>query len=67
MEGKRVGSEEALTCNPHLGSASRETRDKIATMAATNAIAMLKKEQAPNIVNPEVYQTDAYRRRIKAS
>jgi glyoxylate reductase len=52
---------------PHLGSASRETRDKMATMAATNALAMLKKEKAPNTVNPEVYQTDAYRRRIKAS
>jgi glyoxylate reductase len=52
---------------PHLGSASRETRDKMATMAATNALSMLKKEKAPNTVNPEVYQTDAYRRRIKAS
>jgi hypothetical protein len=28
---------------------------------------MLKKEKAPNTANPEVYQTDAYRRRIKAS
>jgi glyoxylate reductase len=52
---------------PHLGSASRETRDKMATMAATNAVSMLKKEKAPNTVNPEVYHTDAYRRRIKAS
>jgi glyoxylate reductase len=52
---------------PHLGSASQETRDKMAVMAATNALAMLKKEKAPNTVNPEVYQTDAYRRRIKGS
>jgi len=50
---------------PHLGSASRETRDKMATMAATNALAMLKKEKAPNTVNPEVYHTEAYRRRIR--
>jgi glyoxylate reductase len=49
---------------PHLGSASRETRDKMATMAATNALSLLKKEKAPNTVNPEVYHTDAYRRRI---
>ena len=49
---------------PHLGSASRETRDKMATMAAANALALLKKEKAPNTVNPEVYQTDAYRHRI---
>jgi glyoxylate reductase len=52
---------------PHLGSASRETRDKMATMAATNAIAMLKKEKALNTVNPEVYQTEAYLNRIKPS
>jgi glyoxylate reductase len=49
---------------PHLGSASRETRDKIATMAATNALYLLKKEKAPNTINTEVYDTDAYRRRI---
>ena len=50
---------------PHLGSASRETRDKMATIAATNALALLKKEKAPNTVNPEVYGTDAYLCRIK--
>jgi glyoxylate reductase len=52
---------------PHLGSASRETRDKMATMAAINALSLLKKEKAPNTVNPEVYHTDAYRRRIGIS
>jgi glyoxylate reductase len=52
---------------PHLGSASRETRDKMATMAATNALAFLKKEEAPDTVNPEVYHTDAYRYRISLS
>jgi glyoxylate reductase len=52
---------------PHLGSASRETRDKMATMAATNALALLRKERAPNTVNPEVYDTHAYRHRIGAS
>lgn len=52
---------------PHLGSASRETRDKMATMAATNALSLLKKEKAPDTVNPEVYGTEAYRRRIGVS
>jgi glyoxylate reductase len=51
---------------PHLGSASRETRDKMATMAATNALALLKKEEAPNTVNPEVYDTPAYHHRIES-
>jgi len=45
---------------PHLGSASRGTRDKMATMAASNAVAMLRGETAPNCVNPEVYESDAY-------
>lgn len=49
---------------PHLGSATRATRDKMATMAATNATAMLRGERAPNCVNPEVYDLDAYRRRV---
>jgi glyoxylate reductase len=48
---------------PHLASASRETRDKMATMAATNALALLKGEKAPNTVNPEVYETAAYQSR----
>jgi len=45
---------------PHLGSASRGTRDKMATMAADNVLAMLRDEKAPNCVNPEVYETAAY-------
>ena len=50
---------------PHLASASHQTRDKMATMAATNALALLKGEKAPNTVNPEVYETQSYRTRIK--
>ena len=45
---------------PHLGSASRGTRDKMATVAATNAIAMLRGERAPNCVNADVYDSSAY-------
>ena len=45
---------------PHLGSASRGTRDEMAIMAANNAIAMLRGEPAPNCVNPEVYDTVEY-------
>ncbi|MGZ3605720.1 MAG: 2-hydroxyacid dehydrogenase [Thermodesulfobacteriota bacterium] len=50
---------------PHLGSASRETRDKMATMAAMNALSLLKKEKALNTVNPEVYDTKSYHQRIE--
>jgi glyoxylate reductase len=48
---------------PHLGSSTRGTRDRMATMAATNAVAMLEGAPAPNCVNPEVYETTAYRER----
>jgi glyoxylate reductase len=48
---------------PHIASATQETRDKMASMAATNTIAHLRRQRAPNIVNPEVYETTAYRER----
>lgn len=52
---------------PHIASASRDTRDRMASMAATNAVAHLRGEPAPNVVNPDVYATDAYRARRSAA
>lgn len=49
---------------PHIASASRDTRGKMASMAATNAVSHLRRERAPNAVNPQVYETDSYRARI---
>ncbi|MBW2276176.1 MAG: D-glycerate dehydrogenase [Deltaproteobacteria bacterium] len=40
---------------PHLGSASVQTRSKMAAMAAANLLAGLRDERLPNCVNPEVY------------
>ncbi len=40
---------------PHIASASRATRDKMAMMAVQNLIAGLKGERLPNCVNPQVY------------
>jgi glyoxylate reductase len=40
---------------PHIASASKLTRDKMALMAAENLIAGLKGNRLPNCVNPEVY------------
>ncbi len=40
---------------PHLGSASKHTRDMMAFLAAKNLIAGLKGERLPNCVNKEVY------------
>jgi glyoxylate reductase len=48
---------------PHIASASHDTRDRMAVMAAENVIAHQRGERAPNVVNPEVYDTAAYRAR----
>ena len=41
---------------PHIASASFQTRNKMAAMAAANLIAGLKGERLPNCVNPQVYE-----------
>ena len=41
---------------PHIGSASIETRTKMAVTAAQNCIAALKGERPPNLVNPDVLE-----------
>ena len=38
---------------PHLGSATVETRTKMAVMAAENIVAVLNKQKPKNCVNPE--------------
>jgi glyoxylate reductase len=43
---------------PHIASASFQTRNKMAMMAAANLIAGLKGERLPNCVNPQVYLRD---------
>ena len=40
---------------PHIGSASVETRTKMAITAAENVLAAIRGERPPNLVNPEVY------------
>lgn len=41
---------------PHIGSATLETRSKMAKMAASNLIAVLRGERPQHIVNPEVLE-----------
>ena len=40
---------------PHIASASRATRGKMAEMAAANLLAGLRGERLPTPINPEVY------------
>ena len=44
---------------PHIASASRATRGKMAEMAAANLLAGVRGEQIPTPVNPEVYERPA--------
>ncbi len=48
---------ENVVLAPHLGSATFETHAKMAEMAALNAIAILRGEAPPAIVNPGVLKT----------
>jgi glyoxylate reductase len=41
---------------PHLGSASHETREKMAMVAAQNAVAFFSGKRPPNMLNPEVWK-----------
>ena len=41
---------------PHIASASRATRSKMAEMAAANLLAGVRGERLPTPVNPEVYE-----------
>ena len=45
---------ENLVITPHIASASRSTRERMAVMAAENLLAGIKGERLPNPVNPEV-------------
>ncbi|MFQ6674061.1 MAG: 2-hydroxyacid dehydrogenase [Fidelibacterota bacterium] len=59
-----LAESENVVLLPHVASASKATRAEMARMAARNALALLNKERAPNTVNPSVYDSDAYLKRI---
>ena len=50
---------------PHIGSATQDTRGQMAVLAAKNAVMMLKGKRPPNIVNPEVFESSKYLRRLR--
>lgn len=41
---------------PHIGSATFETREKMALVAVNNILSVLRGEIPPNILNPEIYR-----------
>ncbi|MFQ5795200.1 MAG: 2-hydroxyacid dehydrogenase [Candidatus Bipolaricaulia bacterium] len=54
-----VKLEEHVVLVPHIGSASVETRIKMAVMAAENMVAALKGEEPPNLVNQEALKSQS--------
>ncbi|NWF92048.1 MAG: D-glycerate dehydrogenase [Syntrophaceae bacterium] len=53
IEPELIGMKNVVLA-PHMASASRETRLRMATMAAENLVAGLSGKRPPNLVNPEV-------------
>jgi len=47
-----------VVLTPHLGSAARGTRERIAAIVADNVVAVIEGRRAPNVYNPEVYAQD---------
>ena len=47
---------ENVTLLPHVGSATAETRMRMAMLASTNLLAALRGERPPNLVNPEAFK-----------
>ena len=46
---------------PHIGSASVETRTRMSMMAAENAVAALTGRRPPNLLNPDLWESSAFR------
>jgi lactate dehydrogenase-like 2-hydroxyacid dehydrogenase len=46
---------------PHVGSASVETRTRMSVMAAENAVAALTGRRPPNLINPGLWDSSAFR------
>jgi phosphoglycerate dehydrogenase-like enzyme len=49
---------------PHIGSATEDTRGQMAVVAAKNALALVRGKRPPNIVNPEVFESPEYLRKL---
>jgi glyoxylate reductase len=50
---------------PHIGSLTKDTREQMAVVAAKNALAMLRRKRPPNMVNPEVFESPEYLRKLR--
>jgi len=44
-----------VVLTPHLGSAARDTRERIAAIVVENIVAVIEGRRPPNLYNPEIY------------
>jgi lactate dehydrogenase-like 2-hydroxyacid dehydrogenase len=58
---------EQVVLLPHIGSASDDTRSQMAVVAVKNALAMGRGRRPANIVNPKIFDSPEYCRRVKKS
>ncbi len=56
---------EQVVLTPHVGSATVATRERMAALAITNALAGLRGEALPHTANPEVYASETYAARLQ--
>jgi lactate dehydrogenase-like 2-hydroxyacid dehydrogenase len=52
---------------PHIGSATEDTRGQMAYVAVKNALHMLRGKKPVNIVNPAVFDSAGYKKRVEKS
>ncbi len=45
-----------VVLTPHLGSAARDTRERVAVILVDNVIAVIEGRRPPNLYNPEIYE-----------
>jgi glyoxylate reductase len=50
---------------PHIGSATQDTRVQMAVMAAKNAVTLLRGKRPAHVVNPQVFESSEYLRKVK--
>ncbi|MFX1554582.1 MAG: 2-hydroxyacid dehydrogenase, partial [Promethearchaeota archaeon] len=50
---------------PHIGSATRDTRVQMAVVAAKNAVTLLRGKRPAHVVNPQVFGSPEYLRKVK--
>jgi D-3-phosphoglycerate dehydrogenase len=52
-----------FVASPHVGASTDEAVERVSVMASQNAILVLQGERPTSVLNPSVYETEAFARR----